>query len=304
MEQGRYVTHWRMYMDLFHAGDLQGLIENHVIDEKVPKRPLPEPYIWWVFTCFAEALLQLESVVQARPNARQEQDEVIALMDMKPANVLLEARRDDRYPVYPKPLLSDLGASHILYKEDPLQAHYSHGGTNGFFAPEMWRETDQWGWLRGIDKPVYSWTNVWQAGRTIECMMRLKVKLDHEKASLICENNSFIKGDPPKIEGFPKFKYSEDLIDLVERCQRFKPEERPTPAELLGLIRSRASKHNRGMDEWGNATWIQNREATTVRPTTYAGVTKRSVSLGERVDAGKLDFLNEIPSTGLEDTTN
>ncbi|KAH0367738.1 hypothetical protein KCU65_g4446, partial [Aureobasidium melanogenum] len=285
-------THWRVYMDFLHAGDLGTLIEKH----SVRNTPIPEPYIWWVFTCMAEALLRLESVVQARPNARQEQDEVIALVDMKPANILLEARRDDRYPVYPKPLLSDLGASHILYKEDPLQEQhvkgsYFHGATPGFFPPEMRLDT-KWGWLHEVKKPLYSWTNVWQAGRTIECMMRLEPKLDHEKVSLVCDDDSSIKKKPPKIEGHPNFSYSKDLIDLVWRCQRKDPEERPTPAELLGLIRSRAPKHNRGMDEWGNATWIRKREAAPI-PQTFAVVAKSSASTN-------VDFLDEYPPKWAE----
>ncbi|KAH0281420.1 hypothetical protein KCU91_g257, partial [Aureobasidium melanogenum] len=285
-------THWRIYMDFLHAGDLKTLIERHsVADRNGRQTPIPELYIWWVFTCIAEALLRLESVVQARPNARQEQDEVIALMDMKPANILLKDRRGDQYPVYPKPLLSDLGASHILYKEDPLQKHHVkgghfHGASPGFFAPEMWCDT-KYGGEQAKDQPIYSWTNVWQAGRTIECMMRLNTKLDHEKASLVCDDNSRIKIEPPKIEGCPNFRYSDDLIDLVERCQRFEPEQRPTPAQLLGLIRSRASKHNRGMDEWGNATWIRNREGAP-RPKTYTLVATSSASTN-------VDFLDGYP---------
>ncbi|KAK5999495.1 hypothetical protein QM012_005348 [Aureobasidium pullulans] len=285
-------THWRIYMDLLHAGDLKNLIERHIAGKNGRKDPIPEPYIWCVFTCIAEALVQLESAVQARPNARQQQDEVIALMDMKPPNILLQDKRGDRYPVYPKPLLSDLGAAHVLYKEDPLQnrdvrGHYFHGATSGFFAPEMWKDTN-YGWERGIDKPVYSWTNIWQAGRTIECMMRLRVKLDHEKYSLVCDDNSRIKEDPPRIEGFPEFRYSDDLIDLVWRCQRFEPEQRPTPTQLLELIRSRAPKHNRGMDEWGNATWIEKREAASSQPKTYSEVLVSSAS-------SNLDFLDGYP---------
>ncbi|KAH0027187.1 hypothetical protein KCU78_g4067, partial [Aureobasidium melanogenum] len=293
----RIKSHWRIYMDFLHAGDLKTLIEKHSdVGRNGRQIPIPEPYIWWVFACIAEALLRLESDVQARPNARQEQDEVIALVDMKPANILLEDRRGDQYPVYPKPLLSDLGASHILYKEDPLQQQhvkgsYFHGASPGFFAPEMRRDTT-WGWLQEIKKPLYSWTNIWQAGRTIECMMRLKTKLDHEKISLICVAESCIKDEPPIIEGSPKFRYSEDLIDLVWRCQRLDPEQRPTPAELLGLIRSRASKHNRGMDEWGNATWIQRREATP-QPKTYTVVATSSASTN-------VDFLDGYPPDWAE----
>ena len=150
----------------------------------------------------------------------------------------------------------------------------------------------EFGTLRGIDKPVYSWTNVWQVGRTIECMMRLKTMLLHEQVSLICDRDSRIKKDPPKFKRLPKFKYSSDLIDLVERCQRFEPEERPTPAELLGLIRSLAPKHNGGMDEWGNAKWIKNREAAP-QPKTYSVVATSSAS-------SNMDFLDGYPPDWAE----
>jgi len=303
-------THWRVYLDLLHAGDLSNLIEEHTVADEFnpkirhPEHPLPEPYIWWVFTCIAEALLHLESVVQARPNARQEQDEVIAFLDMKPLNILLDSQRVDQYPVYPRPLLSDFGAGHILYKEDPRQdeSHpntYPHDSTAGFFPPEMRRRT-KYGVERGIeDKPLYSWTNIWQTGRIIECLMNLKQRMDHEKFSLVAIEDSWIKQEPPRFEKLPDFRYSDDLIDLVWQCQRHEPEQRPTPAELLKLIRERAPKHNLGMEEWGNATWIQEQEKKKAnRPKTYAGVLKGkgpTESMKKREAAGKLGFLNAYP---------
>jgi len=218
--------------------------------------------------------------------------------------MLLDSQRGDQYPVYPKPLLSDFGAGHILYKEDPRQdeSHpntYPHDSTAGFFPPEMRRRT-KYGIERGIeDKPLYSWTNIWQTGRIIECLMNLKQRMDHEKFSLVAIEDSWIKQEPPRFEKFPDFRYSDDLIDLVWRCQRHEPEQRPTPAELLKLIRERAPKHNLGMEEWGNATWIQEQERKKAnRPKTYAGVLKGkgpTGSMKKREAAGKLGFLNAYP---------
>jgi serine/threonine protein kinase len=247
-------------LDLFHAGDLNNSIKEHTVaDEYDPDKrhlfhPISEPYIWWVFESIAEALLRFETVVQARPNARQEQDEALVFIDMKPANMLLGSDRGGRYPVYPKPLISDFGSGHILYKEDPRQAEnqqYDHfrGGTNGFQAPEMKVDTD-YGVVKGIyDRPLYSWTNIWQAGRSIECLMHLKKNLLHDRYSLVADGDSAIKLSPPIFDKFPNFRYSEDLIDLVWRCQRLDPKDRPTPAELLKLIKERAPKHHRDMDE-------------------------------------------------------
>ncbi|CAD0087806.1 unnamed protein product [Aureobasidium vineae] len=255
-------THWRFYMDLFHAGDLHGILASHAVSEDDTKNPIPEPipepFNWLVFTCIAEALVQSERVVLTRPNARQEQVEVITFVDMKPPNMLPDVTRRDNYPVYPKPLMSDFGAAHILYKEDPRQNRqhekpYSHGATVGFFAPEMVKrdivfKTNN----QAIEKPLHSWTNVWQAGRTIESMMYLRTVVREGQDEICIEDCPIKDKDPIDIKGFPDFKYSDDPIDLVWRCQRFEPESRPTTTELLELVSERAPKHGRGMDTWAD----------------------------------------------------
>jgi serine/threonine protein kinase len=130
-------THWRIYMDLFYAGDLHSIILKHQKGEDGKKNPIPEPFIWWAFTCVATALVQMDSCVQNRTAARVEKDESLVIVDMKPLNILLDATRRTQYPVYPKPLLSDLVSARILYKEHPLQNKFACVATNGFFAPEM-----------------------------------------------------------------------------------------------------------------------------------------------------------------------
>lgn len=42
-------THWLMYVDLLHAGDLWDLIENHVVEHEqgyTVGAPLPEAFVW------------------------------------------------------------------------------------------------------------------------------------------------------------------------------------------------------------------------------------------------------------------
>lgn len=181
-------------MDLLHAGDLENFIESHK-DKEGNKRPIPEAYIWWVFTCLANALIQMDSRVQNRRGARAEKGEVIAMIDMKPRNVMLNHTRGSQYPVYPKPLLSDFGSAHILYKEDPKYVKgFKVACTRRWRAPEM----SQWDselrmWLQGVENPLYSWTNVWQTGRIIECMMRLQRSVNSEQYSIVCMEESSIK---------------------------------------------------------------------------------------------------------------
>ena len=294
--------HWRLYMDLFYAGDLEKIITHHIGGKDRKGIPITEPFIWWVFTCIANALIQMDSMVQNRTGARAEKDETLVFIDMKALNMLLDATRGNQYPVYPKPLLSDFGSAYILHKEDPSQNSFACGATGGYFAPEMIKKDKFDGsWSQGLKKPLHSWTNVWQAGRTIESMMQLRpfVRDDHNYIGV--EDCPIKDKDPPRFEAFPNFRYSDDLIDLVWRCQRAQPEQRPTPTKLLELIKQRAPKHSRGMDTWGNEEWVAQREAAS-RPWTRphsVGISPLSVSTIIREQAGKLDFLDEYPDKNL-----
>ena len=244
----------------------------------------------------------MDSRVQNRTGARAEKDETIVFLDMKADNMLLEATRGKQYPVYPKPLLSDFGSARILHREDPSQRSFACPATRGYFAPEMIKE-DQYdkSWHYGLDKPLHSWTNVWQAGRTIESMMQLRhfVRDDHD-FDVIADCPIKDKG-APKFDLFPCFKYSDDLIDLVWRCQRAQPEQRPTPIELLKLIEERAPRNSRGMDTWGNEDWVKQHEDATrdYYKGPPHGVPPLSHSTILRGQAGKLDFLDDYPDKNL-----
>ena len=96
-------AHWRVYMDLLHAGDLSGLVESQYetneqgFDISVP---LPEAFLWWTFSCIANALVQMDNRIKTRSGARSEGDEVLVMIDMKPQNILLDAVRGNEYPIY------------------------------------------------------------------------------------------------------------------------------------------------------------------------------------------------------------
>jgi hypothetical protein len=86
--------------------------------------------------------------------------------------------------------------------------------------------------------PLYSWTNVWQLGRTIECMMRLRYSRDRNWDNNMIDLNSQIKVDPLRHGARSNFLYSEDLIDIVWQCGQHDAESRPTPSDLLDMMKS------------------------------------------------------------------
>lgn len=313
-------THWRVYMDLFHAGDLWNLVYHHTsVDDQgyTVDVPLPEAFIWWVFTCIANALVQMDNCIKTRKNARPEGDEVLVMIDMKPQNILLDAIRGNKYPIYPKPLMSDFGSAHITYKTDPKNVCPDEGSadkdpadkpinqiaTVGYWAPEMskWygnQDIPQ----QGIQEPLHSWTNIWQAGRMIEALMRRKrIVQDDDWRDKYGQIDSSIKQYPPQDPWFPEFKYSNELIEIVWRCQRFDPKLRPSPTELLAYIKQHAPNHTHGMERWANAEWIAEQEVIheSMLDTNPEKAEGFSARMQARALAGQLLFLNEFPDQDL-----
>ncbi|KAI5235551.1 hypothetical protein E4T43_09188 [Aureobasidium subglaciale] len=270
-------THWRVYMDLLHAGDLENLMRKHTD---------------------AGALVDLDQRVQTNLGPRSAEGEGVVMIDMKLPNMLLDAKRGSEYPLYPKPLVSDFGSAHILHKADPrskkrgMRLH----ATDGYWAPEMDvpAGVDRSGSDRAINEPLHSWTNVWQAGRVIEFMM---VKASSANEGTYGDSN--IKKHPPEFDEFPNFRYSNELVEIVWRCQLFDPKARPTPAELLLYIEQHTPAHNKGMDTWGNANWIAAQEL--LRPDTYAKAFGRDERIRRRHQAGELSFLPNFGNQALAD---
>ena len=71
---------WRTYMDYFSKGDLSNVIKEHI-----KKRPLPEPFLWFVFYRLAKALVALDTAFREPGKYRP----VVVHNDIKPANILM-----------------------------------------------------------------------------------------------------------------------------------------------------------------------------------------------------------------------
>jgi serine/threonine protein kinase len=317
-------------MDHCYAGDLYDFIDHY---EEIGK-PIPEPFIWWTMECLASALVQMETCARARSHAREQKDETIVMVDMKPKNIFLDAAGySKRYHIYPRPKVGDFGSAHLTHKQDPanvfckLEVLWSRG----FLAPELSRPYHSGDEKEAIDGgddenedededmddaepieddvethveeqeehlPLYSWTIVWQLGRTIECMMRLRYPRDRNWDNNMIDLNSQIKVDPPRHGAQPNFPYSEDLIDIVWQCGQHDDESRPTPSDLLDMIKSTSPQHVHRMDFWGTEAWVaeQYEDMDTL---TEDRKKFMKASIKERAGAGKLWFLNDFENQNL-----
>lgn len=324
-------THWRIYMDHLYAGDLYGLINYYAAKGK----PIPEPFIWWVMKCLASALVQLEESPRTRPHARKKKDETVVLVDMKPSNIFLDASRGDEFVVYPRPVIGDFGSAHLTYKNDPANVSncLSIIWSRGFLAPELsepdilnnqkmterdrdediasYEEMDYSGRpedeemtdidagpTKATSSVLYSWTNIWQLGKTIESMMRIETHPADRKWKDPKDRESRIKVDPPHHRAEPEFLYSEDLVDIVWQCQQFDPESRPTPVDLLDMVKSISPFHVHQMDIWGTENWISEQYEDMGTLTEDHKKTMKA-SIEKRADAGKLWFLHDFEDRHL-----
>jgi hypothetical protein len=143
-----------------------------------------------------------------------------------------------------------------------------------------------------------SWTNMWQLGRTIEVMMRLDELTDCNWGDSTIDRESQIKSIPPRHRANPEFSYSEALTDIVWQCQQFDPEARPTPNDLLSMIKTIAPFHNHGMDRWGTEDWVAEQyEDMGTLTEDHKKFMKSSIK--QRADAGKLWFLQDFEDRNL-----
>ncbi|THW69764.1 hypothetical protein D6D19_08182 [Aureobasidium pullulans] len=307
-------THWRLYMDHLHSGDMHTFIQKSVkLDDfgTYEPMPTPEPFIWYTLQCLTSALIQMEEAARTRPKARKAGDETIVMLDMKPSNIFLAPPGGPRYPVYPRPIIGDFGGAQLTHKTaaDNVWGAMQQICTRGFYAPEMTRSTQideddmedhQIESLRVENLPVHSWTNVWQLGRSIECMMRATGSMNDVDWATATElqRESQIKRSPPRFDYSPGFQYSTDLVNLVYDCQLFNPKKRPTPRELMEQINENISDHTKFMDYWGTEAWVREQEQYPAQRTKEEKEKLRQKN-ARRVLDGKLYFLHDYQDKAL-----
>lgn len=106
-----------------------------------------------------------------------------------------------------------------------------------------------------------------------------------------------MKTYPPQDGWFSDFKYSDELVEIVWRCQQFDPKLQPTPTELLAYIQQHAPNHTHGMETWRNAGWAAEQEI--VRHAMLETNPEIAEEFSARMQAHTLTFLNEFPDQDL-----
>lgn len=198
-----------------------------------PRQIIPEPFLLHLLESFAEMCLLLEtgSIENPRPDW-----ECIVHRDLKPANIFMDSP-SGRYPSYPQPRLGDFGIALITSATDTLNPiAYTGEGTPGWRGPEQLAMVDA---TTGQAFPpvgrLAGPTDVWALGAIVIYMMNRELN-----------NTMFGEGElgQARVEEASAAFYSEQIVQLVERCTIYKPADRITAVELLKAVRA----HTAGSD--------------------------------------------------------
>ena len=141
------------------------------------------------------------------------------------------------YPDYPKPRLGDFGHAFKTWANDLLNPRwYNDGaGTPGYLAPEHTKWINAMNWA-----PIDEWrfgskTNIYGVGLILWSLLALEsppqpVWLGDGR------NDTTLNLPRPVANPRPMNMYSRPLRNLVDSCLAFRPQDRPTFAEILDII--------------------------------------------------------------------
>ncbi|KAG9640510.1 kinase-like protein, partial [Aureobasidium melanogenum] len=194
-----------------------------------------------------------------------QKDYQVVHVDFKPENIFLGAPgslgKNNSFPAYPPVYLGDFGNAHITYPGDPWDYLMYGGCTQGWSAPEITRLARM---RRSWQAPGGSYTNVWQIGYILQSILMGIVSWEGD---IRWEEHDY--DYEPRYMPLPKRTktreaenplrrdYSTELLDILNAMVLFKPEDRPTPQQLLDVIEEYMPHFSQSMERWGTQEWFE-----------------------------------------------
>lgn len=200
--------------------------------------------VWNLFETLTDAAIVMQKGAIRRVAGEKDWLEVIH-RDLRPENVFFDEPGNLRYPRYARPVLGDFGSAMQTSDQDRFNpAWYLENGDTltvigkaGYQAPETRYDQGHLGDDTDDITKIMAHTNVWGIGMTMISFMDLHVEgcvADDDRAA---ENRH-----PVVYSQEAKEFYSKELQDMVARCTRLKPAERPDPSELRDEILFHATR--------------------------------------------------------------
>ncbi|KAF1346515.1 kinase-like domain-containing protein [Delphinella strobiligena] len=164
--------------------------------------------------------------------------------DLHPGNVFLSREDMNVFRLYPTPKIADFGASYATHAADPDNRDAFDGQfhTAEFNPPELVRIPFVGGRGGGFQHfgaadavKALSPSNIYQVGAVILCAMRLQTS-PWPLINPHAPNVDDVDPARPLVGTHTTAGYSQGLKDLVHRCLRWHPGQRPNPTWLLARI--------------------------------------------------------------------
>ncbi|GIZ41891.1 hypothetical protein CKM354_000517800 [Cercospora kikuchii] len=235
LDYGLYEEHamYRLYMEYCEYGDLQEVITRH---QEVSMRPSTRA-VWAIFEALSNAVILMDQghLPSRAPNWRHE---AAFHRDIKPANVFLAEPQGNAWPRIPTAKLGDYDLA--IWTARPGSS-LPGVGTPSYMAPEA-AECEQ-----GQDSahaPLHTFSSqsdVWSLGRTVMSLMNLEQDWIDEDPGAMMDEYKCATREVPTFDAQSVATYPAILRNLVLRCLRREPANRPTPFALWNAIQVEVS---------------------------------------------------------------
>ncbi|GAB7341739.1 hypothetical protein MBLNU457_g0073t2 [Dothideomycetes sp. NU457] len=238
----------RLYLGYAEHGNLHDITNEYILHGQI----IPELAVWYIFQCLANAAEEMTGVRSGWDEASE--DEQIVHQDLNPNNVLvtenthLPMETQDTHPekhIFQRFIVSDFGSARLTSSDDLTNpAAFMDDATTRSFQPmELFKA-----WLPPLPNmpdirptPVpqrLSSANIYQIGTTILQVMLLEPS-NQANFNYLPDRDIFafwsrhLRLD---VRAWLRQHYSKKLIDLVERCLAYEPDDRIGCEELLRCI--------------------------------------------------------------------
>ncbi|USW49280.1 Putative serine/threonine-protein kinase, active [Septoria linicola] len=209
-------------------GDVSALADRYT----QANTPIPESFLWFLFSQMADACALMLDGWRYEVKLGLPQDQIVH-RDIKPGNIFLAANGSAKFPGYPLAKLGDFGLAietNTFEPKNPTVYARQRAGTRFYRAPEQVdsaaMETGKYqAWEVGDDDQLLAWTNVYAVGMTMYRLVR------NQSFGGSCPFIAAPGGRGQSLRSFHP-SYTDELIDLIERCVQRRPQDRILPNQL------------------------------------------------------------------------
>ncbi|SMR54897.1 unnamed protein product [Zymoseptoria tritici ST99CH_3D1] len=234
IDRTQTIRRYRLYMEMCPFGNLYDFAQKYLSTQTTVRTFVAEPFAWSVFYNLVKAGILME---RGNPEQAVEGWELIVHRDLKSPNVFFSTNTSGEFMGYQSAKIGDFGIS-VFPKPEVPTSRYAFFLKNATLAPEVCTTN-----LRGVAEEirVSTKTNVWGVGSIMRSLLT-GGGMDVRYSETYDPITKFITTEDvrpfARLPSGPRYatNYSENLLNLITRCQARLPQDRPSFDQLLEHI--------------------------------------------------------------------